>query len=248
MVNELFTGTAAATELHQALIETEDIDDFLHVIADLAAAEVASDLSCGITLVRDGLPTTVANSDEVAGRVDEVQYGYDVGPCLRAMRTGEIVSIDDLVSDESWDEFRMYALAHGVRSTYSVPLRVDHTSIGALNLYAREPHHFDAEARERAERFADEAGRALSLALRMSQQADMTKQLQTALASRATIDRAIGIIMGQNRCGAETAFGILRAASNHRNVKLREVAVEIVSAVGGASDGATASPAGPRPT
>lgn len=231
MLEELPTPAAAAAELHAALVETEGVDEFLHAIATLAATRVDADLSCGLTLVRDGRPMTVASSDALAARVDEVQYGNGVGPCLRALRLGEVVSIDDLATDDAWTSFRMYGLAHGVRSSFSVPLHVDNASAGALNLYAREPHRFGAVERERARQFADEAGRALSLALRMSQQVEMTKHLQAALASRATIDRAIGIVMGQNRCSADAAFDILRAASQHRNVKLRDVAAEIVDAV-----------------
>jgi hypothetical protein len=39
--------------------------------------------------------------------------------------------------------------------------------------------------------------------------------------------------MGQNRCSADAAFGILRSASQHRNIKLRDVAGDIVRAVSG---------------
>jgi AmiR/NasT family two-component response regulator len=67
----------------------------------------------------------------------------------------------------------------------------------------------------------------------MARQNELTTQLEAALTSRATIDQAIGIIMGQNRCDADRAFDLLRAASQNRNVKLRTVAAEIVAAVSG---------------
>lgn len=51
--------------------------------------------------------------------------------------------------------------------------------------------------------------------------------------SRSIIDQAIGIIMGQNRCPATDAFEIRRAASNHHNIKLRDVANEIVTRISG---------------
>ncbi len=53
------------------------------------------------------------------------------------------------------------------------------------------------------------------------------------LTSRAVIDWAIGIVMAQQHCDAEAAFGILRRASQNRNVRLRELAAEIVTAVSG---------------
>jgi AmiR/NasT family two-component response regulator len=60
----------------------------------------------------------------------------------------------------------------------------------------------------------------------------LTRHLETALASRAVIDQAIGIIMGQNRCTA-AALEILRRASHHRNIKLRAITYEIITRIGG---------------
>jgi AmiR/NasT family two-component response regulator len=42
----------------------------------------------------------------------------------------------------------------------------------------------------------------------------------------------VGIIMGQNRCSQDEAFGILQSASNTRNMKLRDVASAIVASTG----------------
>jgi AmiR/NasT family two-component response regulator len=53
------------------------------------------------------------------------------------------------------------------------------------------------------------------------------------LISRAVIDHAVGILMAQQRCDEDTAFDILRRASQNRNIKLRELATEIVATVSG---------------
>ena len=37
--------------------------------------------------------------------------------------------------------------------------------------------------------------------------------------------------MGQQRCGPEEAFALLRAASQQRNIKLREVAANLVTTI-----------------
>jgi len=73
----------------------------------------------------------------------------------------------------------------------------------------------------------------LALAVRIAERTEMSKHLQTALASRAVIDQALGIIMGQNRCSADEAFEVLRTASQNRNVKLRDIAAEMITAVSG---------------
>ncbi len=222
-------GLTATAELQELLLATDNVEDFLQDLAVLAARSVAQGLSCGITLKRDGRPHTVANSDDRAARCDEIQYGQGAGPCLDAMHTQEIILVDDLVEEERWGEYRTFVLAHGVRSSLSLPLS-DGTP-GALNFYATQPRAFGETEREFAQRFAAEASRALALAHRMARQGELTTQLQTALASRAIIDQAIGIVMAQNRCDADQAFHVLRTASQNRNVKLRIVAAEIVTAV-----------------
>jgi AmiR/NasT family two-component response regulator len=57
--------------------------------------------------------------------------------------------------------------------------------------------------------------------------------LQAALAGRATIDQALGIIMGRRHCSADEAFAVLREISQTGNVKLREVATRLISVTTG---------------
>ena len=235
------TTTSAAAELQELLLATEDITGFLDELAALTVRVLSGDLSCGITLRRDGSATTVASSDTRASQVDEIQYGHHEGPCLRSMGTGQVVVVEDLATDDRWSDYQMPALAHGVRSSLSLPLHADGGVIGhadggvmgALNIYATQPRAFGPHQQEVARRFADEASRGLALAVRMAERTEMTAHLQTALASRAVIDQALGIIMGQNRCTSHEAFEILRTASQHRNVKLRDIAVQMVTAVSG---------------
>ena len=61
----------------------------------------------------------------------------------------------------------------------------------------------------------------------------LTDQLRASLASRAVIDQAIGVIMAQQRCTATDAFAILRTASQNRNLKLRQVAEQLVTGITG---------------
>jgi predicted transcriptional regulator len=53
--------------------------------------------------------------------------------------------------------------------------------------------------------------------------------LRLALTSRSVIDQAIGILVAQQQCSVEAAFELLRKASQGRNIKLREVAAQIVA-------------------
>jgi GAF domain-containing protein len=238
----------AGYELQQLLLSTNDVVEYLERVAGYAVRTVVADadLSCGITLQRHNQPLTVASSDPRAVSVDEVQYQIDRGPCLHSMRTGEVVLIDDLATDEAWVTYRMYGIAAGVRSSLSLPIAADGIQ-GAMNMYAPKPGTFDQDAIDRAQALAREAAHGVALAMRMAQQAELSEQLQAALSSRAVIDQAMGVIMGQNRCSADAAFNILRAASQHRNIKLRDVAADIVRAVSGDDSVASGDLAVPSP-
>jgi len=112
-----------------------------------------------------------------------------------------------------------------------VPLHGTGLARGALNLYADRPDAFGHKEIGRAEAFGAEASRALDLAGRLTSAVELAHQLRQALLSRTTIDQAIGVVMAQNRCDADAAFDMLRAASQNRNVKLRDVAAGVLRSV-----------------
>jgi GAF domain-containing protein len=230
MVEDL-EGEAAANlkELQDALLSTESVEQFLHEMAMLAAGLVNGALSCGMTMQPNGRSVTVACSDPVAARVDEVQYELDDGPCLHAIRDGHMVRIKDTADKARWPEFEAQAASHGVRSCLAVPLIADGRRVGALNLYARTASAFGTAEVRRAENFAEYASGALTLAMRLASHTALIEQLRSSLVSRTFIDQALGIIMAREHCTQARAFAILRSASQNSNVKLRDIATAIVT-------------------
>jgi GAF domain-containing protein len=228
--DDLVTSVA---ELHSLLLSTETMEEFLQELAVVAARDVRDGLSCGITLRSQGLPRTVASSDTLAAQLDEVQYGFDDGPCLHAMRHEHTVQVDDTADDARWGGFAIRAAAHGVRSCLALPLVADGRNAGALNLYAQETQAFGPPETRRAELVAQNASGALAMALRLASCVALTEQLQASLASRLVIDRAIGVIIARERCTQREAFEVLRSTSQNRNIKLREIAASVVASVRG---------------
>jgi transcriptional regulator with GAF, ATPase, and Fis domain len=217
-------------------LEIGEVEAFLQDLASLAASSVAPDasVSCGITVQIDGQQTTVACSDTWASQLDEIQYEVDIGPCLHSLRTLTVVRVDDVQTESSWPSWRERAQAAGVGSALAVPVPLfGHGPRGALNFYARTPHAFDEQAAERATEMARRATRAIQMVASLVELERNAEQLRAALGSRSIIDQALGIIMGQSRCDADEAFVIIRKASHNRNVKLRDVAAEIVRSATG---------------
>lgn len=221
-------------DVQSLLLTTESVQTFLDELALLAAHVIDPPASCGITVRRENQPYTVASSDERAVVVDETQYEEAQGPCLQALRTGEVVEVTDQATDERWGGYAAAAAAHGVRCSLSLPLVVEGMTTGALNLYGYvAADAFNGRERQHAEVFAAQASTALTLLLRQAQQAEVSAQLEQALASRSVIDQALGVLMGQQRCSADEAFALLRARSQNSNRKLRDVAGELISGLTG---------------
>jgi len=203
-----------------------DARSFLHRVAWLASA---GEYSCGITVLQGCVPATVAASDETAAGLAEAQYAVGEGPCLEAVANGKAVHVRDQQADQRWGHYRSAALRRGVRSSLSLPFFVEGAAAGALNLYdGRGPDGFDAAARKRAEVFAVQAATAVVLSQRLSKHERTSGQAVAALRSRSAIDQALGILMAQEQCDAETALGLLRQHSQTTNQKLRDVAARLV--------------------
>jgi putative methionine-R-sulfoxide reductase with GAF domain len=226
-------ATTGLTELAALLLHAEDADEALHHLARMAVVVIPDGPSCGITVAKDGKFTTAVYSGAIPASVDEVQYQRGDGPCLEALRTGAPVIVQDLSAEDQgrWGGFPPLALATGTHGVLAYPLEVSGQIAGVLNLYAHERDLFPVPVQRIAKQFVDPAALILSGVLQRLSQAELIAQLNAALAARAVIDQAIGIIVARRACSAGDAFAVLRKMSNDRNVKLRDVAAAVTDAV-----------------
>jgi GAF domain-containing protein len=215
-------------ELSRLLVNEESLDDMLQRVADMACRNIGGADVAGVTMLRDGKPTTTVSTDQTSPEIDAAQYETGVGPCLDAFRHQQVFGVPSTTEDETWPAFSQACVDHGIMSTLSLPLGVRGKGIGALNLFARQPAAFSQEQEEVGMMFAAQASVALANAQLYDSAYRMTQQLQEAMTSRAVIDQAKGIHMGQHGVSADEAFNILRRQSQRENRKLREVAQETV--------------------
>jgi GAF domain-containing protein len=182
-----------------------------------------------VTLGRDGRVSTYGATHPVAERLDSYQYEAGEGPCLEAVRTGEPFVIRSFETETRWPRYIPRARAEGAVSSLSLPLGTTAGVAGALNLYALTPAQaFSDEDFAIAGRCAAQAAVVLQNAYTYHRTRDLVDELQEAVASRDLIGQAKGILMAHVHCGPDEAFHMLRRESQQRNVKLREVAAEVI--------------------
>ncbi|MBM6621664.1 GAF and ANTAR domain-containing protein [Micrococcaceae bacterium RIT802] len=221
--------------IHSLVLEESDLADFLDELARHAVASFrpdGTDILGGITLLRGRKAATIASSSEQARRLDEIQYGFGDGPCLTAGREHELVFVPDVASDGRWPGFTDVLEREGIHSILAVPFELGSDGEAALNLYSTTTNCFDPATIAQVQSHVAQWSKALRMGLRFAHYVEGAADLRAALESRTTIDIAVGVIMAENRCGQQEAFEVLRAASSGRNSKLRDVASEIVTALG----------------
>ncbi len=221
--------------LQDMVLESIDVEEFLTNLAKLAAGKFSSrgeEVLGAVTLLRPRSKTTVASSSDHARRMDEVQYAFDDGPCLRAAREEKTYTVTDFRTETRFGEYTHAISGQGLLSALGIPIPIEDDARAGLNLYAPTANYFTAQDIAEAEVLAREASKSLRMAVRIAKLTDTSEHLKTAMSSRTVIDVAAGIIMGQNRCSHDTAMTILKAASSGRNIRLNAVAAKVVESLG----------------
>jgi GAF domain-containing protein len=150
-----------------------------------------------------------------------LQEQFNEGPCLDAAVKDLVVRTEDFQTESRWPQYSRGVCDLGVRSSISFKLYTGERTAGALNVFSRSPHTFDADAEVIGSILAAHAAAAI-LASRDSQ------QLQAALLSRDLIGQAKGILMERFTIDAIGAFEMLRKLSQQMNVRLAEIAQRVV--------------------
>jgi transcriptional regulator with GAF, ATPase, and Fis domain len=213
-------------------IDRQSLAATLDHMATLARDVIPAADYAAITILRDGKPETIVATDPVIELVDQVQYDVESGPCLDAYTTAKVFRIDETDDEKRWPEFARTASVHGIHSTLSLPLMTDGEGIGALNLYSRTVRGFSTADEVHGQRFSNPAAVVVANAYLFWECRRLAENLEAAMASRAVIEQAKGMLMGQHGVDADGAFDLLRRASQRENVKLREVARRLVETVG----------------
>ncbi|WP_434446740.1 ANTAR domain-containing protein [Lentzea sp. E54] len=237
VLERLDEATEALTALRDVFSTGEPLDDALQRLAETAGRAIPDADAVTVSVVTPERPRTAAATDHSLVEIDEKQYAANSGPCLEAARSLHAVRAAVGENRDTWPEFEAAAESHGILAYLSVPLVLPATDkggathLGSLNIYSHTASAFDPFD-EGLMRLFTTAACAMILNYEQRQRSrEYIEQLETALVSRAVIDQAKGVLMAVHTCSADEAFKMLVERSQNTNMKLREVAKNLLDTV-----------------
>ncbi|MFF3306571.1 GAF and ANTAR domain-containing protein [Streptomyces sp. NPDC002952] len=209
-------------DMARDLLAQESVQDTLDRVVEHATVLIRGCDEAGILTVRRGEVLALAATDDVVRLADRIQQDLREGPCFDAVADRQpVYAIEDLRQPhERWSRFAPQLRKLGMGSMMGFLLFTEDDSLGALNLYSRRSYTFDETAQRAGWILASHAAVAFSAARTHA-------QLSHALETRHEIGEAMGILMGRYGLSEETAFKVLKKASQDHNIKLREIARQI---------------------
>ncbi len=174
---------------------------------------------------RDGSCRTVAVSDAIAREIDNLELALDTGPCLDSLKDGAAQLEPDLNVGGRWPGLAARVVAETpVRGALSVRVHVDRSKVAALNLFSDTPHAFDDSSLDSA----IVLGAFATMATNAAAHHEEAETLRRGLTSNRAIGKAVGVLMMSDDVSDDDAFDILRRRSQAANVKLAEIASNVV--------------------
>jgi len=200
------------------------LNDTLQTIVNVARETLPGFDEVGIsTFDGRGNVETKAATGDLVHTLDRVQYELGEGPCVETLRGNPVVVAPHIRHDQRWPRYVPKAVKAGLRSQLAVRLYLDDEgTVGGINCYSTSSDDIDPDAQGTADLFAAHAAIAVGHAVER-------ETLNEALESRKVIGQAIGIIMERYGLSEDRAFDFLIRASSTSNIKLRQIAQELVN-------------------
>ncbi|MBO9044782.1 GAF and ANTAR domain-containing protein [Curtobacterium flaccumfaciens] len=173
---------------------------------------------------------TVSATDEVATRVDEIQFDLSEGPCWAALATDAPVLETDLVQrpNAAWPAFNDAVRSEPVGAVFAFPVVFGPFPLGAIDVYVPEPATIEDDTVRQAMTLASAVSRrVLRRALRSIADED-DALLDRSPSSRRVVHQATGVVLAQLDISPEDAYLLLQGHAFARRTTMRRVAEEIL--------------------
>jgi GAF domain-containing protein len=205
-----------------------DVEASMRRLADLVVELVPSCVGLSLSVSGAALTFTMVSTSERAAALDGVQYLGGTGPCVDAVDSGDELGMDDALSEQRWHEYALAASAAGVRSSLSIPVLRGEEVVGAVNLYAADPHAFDGRADAlRALIRASTGPAAANADLSFSTRA-AARAAPGTLRERAVVDMAVGFVAASRGMSIGDARRLLSDAAERARIDVPTLAETVL--------------------
>jgi len=175
---------------------------------------------------------TLAATDATAELLEDLQFTLNEGACMEAARTGNPVLVGDLRHSGEVERWPMFAAAvmerSAVRAVFALPLQWGAVNLGVLDLYRLQPGALD-DAQLRDAFAAADAAALMMLGLRTDPDQGGGGWLDHAVAHRAEIHQAAGMVSVQLDVTTDEALARMRAHAFVHDRLLIDVARDVVA-------------------
>jgi len=175
---------------------------------------------------------TLAATDATAELLEDLQFTFNEGACMEAARTGNPVLVGDLRHSGEVERWPMFAAAvlerSAVRAVFALPLQWGAVNLGVLDLYRLQPGALD-DAQLRDAIAAADAAALMMLGLRTDPDQGGVDWLDHAVAHRAEIHQAAGMVSVQLDVTVAEALARMRAHAFVHDRLLIDVARDVVA-------------------
>lgn len=167
----------------------------------------------------------VSASDDLAARLDELQFDLGEGPRWEALRTRLPVLVPDVHSHPySWPVFNKAILDSGVAAMFVFPLTLGALDLGAVELHHTKPGNLSYNDHTTAAVLAGRTAWHLLRRILSVNSPDTDPAEHNELMSRREIHQATGMVLAQAETTAAEALLLLRAHAFANALTLREAA------------------------
>lgn len=163
----------------------------------------------------------------LAERLGRIAAACVPEPVHEALSQRAPILVGDLDTTQDWSSYATGIRSEQlpIRSIAAYSLHAPDAALGVLALHSPEPGYFTEDLIDIGGVMADHATIALT-ALRATTSAT---HMRDALESNRRIGMAIGILMTQRQVTDAEAFELLRVASRHTRLRVRDLAEQVVS-------------------
>ena len=193
-----------------------------------ACVHVLGVSGAGITLMGGTAAGPVCASDTRTSFMEDLQFTLGEGPCQDAFASRTVVAAPniDVGTETRWPAFAQSAAGRGIGAVFAFPMRIERARIGVLTLYQDESGPLTDTQYDDAEMLAEVLTAAT---LDMVRDDTIAPALDDAVAHRAEVHQATGMVSAQLEVTPAVALARIRAHAYSQDRPVGDVAADIVA-------------------